>query len=72
MESVVGEPFVFTQFSGQPQCFLTESQLVSELGTVGFAPDPSVPITEYNRPRPGTVRSGTIPAIFEAAFRYAG
>src|SRR3954454_4920090 len=24
---VAGEPFVFTEFSGQPQCFLTESQL---------------------------------------------
>ena len=39
MEPVAGEPFVFTQFSGQPQCFLTESQLVSELGIVGFTPD---------------------------------
>jgi len=28
---VPGEPFVFTQFSGQPQCFLTESQLIEEL-----------------------------------------
>jgi hypothetical protein len=40
--------------------------------TVGFAPDPSVPITEYNRPRPGTLHSRTIPVIFEAAFRHAG
>lgn len=72
MEPVTGEPFVFTQFSGQPQCFLTESQLVSELGIVGFAPDPSVPITEYNRPRSGMLQSGTIPVIFEAAFRYTG
>src|SRR3970040_2294157 len=30
-EGVVGEPFVFTQFSGEPQCFLTEAQLVAEL-----------------------------------------
>jgi SAM-dependent methyltransferase len=72
VEPVAGEPFVFTQFSGQPQCFLTESQLVSELGIVGFAPDLSVPITEYNRPRLGTLHRGTTPVIFEAAFRYAG
>ena len=26
---VAGETFVFTQFSGQPQCFLTERELVS-------------------------------------------
>ena len=26
-EPVTGEPFVFTQFSGEPQCFLTEAQL---------------------------------------------
>ena len=72
MEPVAGEPFVFTQFSGQPQCFLTENQLVSELGIAGFAPDPRVPITEYNRPRPGVLHRGTIPVIFEAAFRYEG
>jgi hypothetical protein len=26
-------------------------------------------MTEYNRPRLGTLHSGTIPVIFEAAFR---
>src|SRR6478735_5713029 len=40
-EPVAGEPFVFTQFSGEPQCFLTEAQLVTELGRLGFVPDPS-------------------------------
>jgi hypothetical protein len=35
-EPVAGEPFVFTEFSGQPQCFLTESQLVSELLGMGW------------------------------------
>jgi SAM-dependent methyltransferase len=69
-ESVVGEPFVFTQFSGEPQCFLTEAQLVAELGCVGFAPDPGVPFREYNRPRLGALSSGTMPAIYEAAFRH--
>lgn len=68
-DPVPGESFVFTQFSGQPQCFLSEDQLVSELGTAGFAPDAAVPLTEYNRPRPGTLASGTPPVIFEAGFR---
>ena len=68
-ESVVGEPFVFTQFSGEPQCFLTEAQLVAELGRVGFAPDPSVPLREYNRPQAGALVTGTPPVIYESAFR---
>jgi SAM-dependent methyltransferase len=68
-EPVAGEPFVFTQFSGEPQCFLTEAQLVAELGRVGFAPDPSVLFREYNRPQPGALHTGTMPVIYEAAFR---
>jgi SAM-dependent methyltransferase len=65
---VAGEPFVFTQFSGQPQCFVTEAQLVAEMRAAGFEPDPRVPLTEYNRP-PGGVRLGGPPVIYEAAFR---
>jgi len=68
-EPVEGEPFVFARFSGQPQCFLTYPQLVTELGTVGFVPDPGVPLTEYNRPQPGLLQSGTVPVIYEVAFR---
>jgi SAM-dependent methyltransferase len=68
-EPVAGEPFVFTQFSGEPQCFLTEAQLVAELSHVGFALDPDVPLREYNRPQPGALASGTMPVIYEAAFR---
>lgn len=67
-EPVPGEPFVFTQFSGQPQCFLTEEQLISELGAAGFVREPSVPLSEYNRPRPGALAGGA-PVIYEAAFR---
>jgi SAM-dependent methyltransferase len=70
-EPVTGEPFVFTQFSGTPQCFLTDSQLVSELAAVGFTADPSVPLTEYNRPCPGALPKGTGPVIYEAAFRFS-
>jgi SAM-dependent methyltransferase len=69
---VAGEPFVFTEFSGEPQCFLTEAQLVDELGRVGFSPDRSVPFREYNRPQPGALLSGTAPVIYEAAFRREG
>lgn len=68
-EPVPGESFVFTQFSGQAQCFLTEAQLVAELDAVGFAPDPAVPFTEHNLPRPGALASGSPPVIFEAGFR---
>lgn len=66
---VAGETFVYTQFSGSPQCFLTEAQLLSELGDAGFTPDPAVPLTEHNRLRPGQLSSGG-PVIYEAAFRF--
>jgi SAM-dependent methyltransferase len=66
---VAGEPFVFTEFSGEPQCFLTAEQLVSEVGDVGFVPDPEVPLTEHNRPAPGLARVGGPPVIYEALFR---
>lgn len=68
-EPVPGESFVFTQFSGEPQCFLDAGQLVAELAAVGFAPDPRVPFRELNRPAPGARRLGGPPVIFEAAFR---
>jgi SAM-dependent methyltransferase len=69
---VDGEPFVFTGFSGRPHCFLTESQLLSELRDVGFVPDPAVPLAEHNLPRPGVVTAAKVPVIYEAAFRYRG
>ena len=68
-DPVAGESFVFTQFSGQPQCFLSADQLVSELSAAGFEPEPAVPLTEYNRPGPGTLPSGTPPVIYEVGFR---
>jgi hypothetical protein len=37
-----GEPFRFTEFSREPQCFLTETQLDAELARAGFARDPRV------------------------------
>jgi ubiquinone/menaquinone biosynthesis C-methylase UbiE len=69
---VAGERFVFTEFSGQPQCFLTEGQLIDEMGAAGFVLDAAVPLTEHNRPRPGSLQRGTGPVIYEAAFRNEG
>lgn len=63
------ESFVFTQFSGEPQCFLTEGQLDAELRRVGFVRDPGVPFNEYNVLKPGTLSVGHAPAIYETAFR---
>jgi hypothetical protein len=70
-EPVAGEPFVFTEFSGAPQCFVTDQQLIDELDAAGFVRDPAVPLTEYNRPGPGAIR-GSAPVIYEAAFRRVG
>jgi len=66
---VPGETFVFTQFSGEPQCFLTAEQLVSELAQAGFVADPGVPLDELNRTVPGTLLTRAGPVIYEAAFR---
>jgi ubiquinone/menaquinone biosynthesis C-methylase UbiE len=64
---IANEPFVYTQFSGQPQCFLTEDELVKELGSAGFALDS--PISEYNRRAPSDLAAATGPVIYEALFR---
>ena len=65
---VAGESFVFTQFSGGPQVFLTGHQLVECLADVGFAPDPELPLRELNLPAPGQIGSSA-PVIYEAGFR---
>jgi len=71
-EPVAGEVFVFTQFSGQPQCFLTDMQLVSELAAAGFEPDARLPLKEHNRPPSGAVLTTRTPVIYEGAFRRRG
>ena len=68
-QPVPGEPFVFTQFAGEPQCFLTEAELVEELLRAGFEKDPPGPLTEYNRPVPGRPLTRGGPVIFEGTFR---
>lgn len=65
---VAGEPFAFTQFSGRPQTFLTDTQLLELLDEHGFSPDPAVPLTEYNR-TPSLPLAGGPPVIYEAGFR---
>ena len=68
-EPVPGETFVFTQFAGEPQCFLTEEELVGELLRAGFEKDPPGPLTEYNRPVPGRTLTRGGPVIYEGTFR---
>ena len=68
-EPLPGESFVFTQFSGQPQCFLTEEQILSELGAAGFAPDEWLPVREINRPGKGAIPMRGAPVIYEGMFR---
>ncbi|HSD27543.1 MAG TPA: methyltransferase domain-containing protein [Vicinamibacteria bacterium] len=63
---VAGEPFVFTEFAAEPQCFLTEDQLLSEMAAAGF--EALRPLTEHNRPRPGQLNPGG-PVIYEGTFR---
>jgi SAM-dependent methyltransferase len=64
-----GETFVFTQFSGQPQCFLTSPQVAGELGAAGFEADPSLPLHELNKRPPGSLVVGNAPVIWEGMFR---
>ncbi len=63
-----GEAFVFSSWNGEPQCFLTEHELVQELAAAGFDRDEPGPLTEYNVPRPGELRAGGPPVIYEGTF----
>ena len=68
-QPVEGESFVFTQFTGEPQCFLTEPQLLSELEAGGFVADDAHPLRELNRPLPGALTACRAPVIYEGLFR---
>jgi SAM-dependent methyltransferase len=64
-----GESFVFSSWNGEPQCFLTEAEVMDELAAAGFVRDAAGPLTEYNAPRPGDIRmGGGPPVIFEGTF----
>ena len=71
-EPVPGQTFVFTQFSGQPQCFVTAEQLVEELGRVGFTAMAEWPLRELNRRSSGVLVGGGPPVIYEGGFVYRG
>ena len=71
-QPVAGERFVFTEFSGSPQIFMTAEQLIDELGREGFQPDPDLPIREHNLPPPGQPRISGPPVIYEAGFIFTG
>jgi SAM-dependent methyltransferase len=64
-----GESFVFSSWNGEPQCFLTEAQVLEELGRAGFVRNAAGPLTEYNRRAPGNLRGGGPPVIFEGTFQ---
>ena len=66
-----GESFVFSSWNGEPQCFLTEGQILDELGRAGFIKQPPGALTEYNLPRPGELRAGGPPVIYEGTFTKA-
>jgi ubiquinone/menaquinone biosynthesis C-methylase UbiE len=68
-QPVPGETFVFTQFAGEPQCFLTETELTDELLRAGFEKDPPGPLTEYNRPVASHTLTRGGPVIYEGTFR---
>jgi ubiquinone/menaquinone biosynthesis C-methylase UbiE len=71
-EPITGETFVFTQFAGEPQCFLTEAQLTEELRRAGFEKDPPGALTERNRPLPGRALTRTGPVVYEGTYRRTG
>lgn len=71
LQPVEGEPYAYSEFSGQPQTFLTREQLVAELGPAGFVLDDGVPFVEHNEPPPGKVHELRTPVLLEAAFRRA-
>jgi SAM-dependent methyltransferase len=69
---VGGETFVFSDFAGHPQVFLTRDQLIDELALSGFEPDPALPLRELNVPPQNQVRIGGPPVIFEGGFQFSG
>jgi SAM-dependent methyltransferase len=69
-QPVEGESFVYTHFSGHPQCFVTAEQLLDELHRAGFSPDGCLPLRELNRPPALELRMTGVPVIYQGGFRY--
>ena len=61
--------FVFSQFSGRRQCFLTEDELITEMRDGGFVVDATWPMRELNRPIAGALPTLNAPVTWEAVFR---
>jgi hypothetical protein len=59
---VAGGSLVFTQFSGQRQCFVTEDQLQRSLAEAGFVPEAAHSLRQLNR-APEGLRTGNTPVI---------
>jgi SAM-dependent methyltransferase len=70
-QPTTGERFVFTQFAGEPQCFVRAHELIDELTAAGLERDPEVPLVEHNRPKPGALPLRSGPVIYEGGFRKA-
>lgn len=68
LKPVEGQRFIYTEFNGEPQCFLTEDEVFEELQRRGFEREVDEPLTEYNRPPDGQMRTGG-PVIYEGIFR---
>ena len=69
---IPGESFVFADFSGQAQCFLTADQLTAELANARFVPDAEAPLIELNRRPRNALTMAQAPVIHQGAFRYTG
>ena len=65
---VAGESLVFTQFSGQRQCFVTEDRLQRILAEAGFMPEPTHRLRELNR-SPEGLRTANTPVVYDGVFR---
>lgn len=63
-----GQTIVFTQFSGEPQCFVTWPDLVERLAGAGFVSDPRWPGREINAPA-GRLHAHA-PILLEGGFRF--
>jgi SAM-dependent methyltransferase len=67
-----GESFVFRDFAGEAQCFLTEGQLIEELARERFVLDAALPLVELNRHGRNALHVPRVPVIYQGAFRYTG
>jgi ubiquinone/menaquinone biosynthesis C-methylase UbiE len=67
-QPVTGESFVFTQFNGEPQCFLSEDEIIYELGRAGFEKESAAPLTEYNNQGAPRLKAQGPPVLYEGCF----